>query len=228
MRVAKTSAVVTEPGLTQEQVETLRGQLADGRSPRVRLISARDDGGTGVVSRIGDPEVDGSEFITVRTKVGGLSDELPFAPAELAVGRKPPPPPPPPAKARTRRTPSTPIAPVVVEAPKTTAAVPPPVSPSTPVKAVSRRRRADAPPPVTISVRSAGASWSLSATRGVKSIAKSVPVAPGVITAITRLLAHDELGTAVAAINDKARAEAEERAVVLRAELAEVEALLRS
>ena len=75
-------------GLTEEDVARLRSQLADGRRPRVALSGPQfEAGASGSVVRIGDPATDGADFLTVRVKVNGVTDELAFAPAELSTGR---------------------------------------------------------------------------------------------------------------------------------------------
>lgn len=47
------------------------------------------DDTSGIVTRIGNQDVDGADFVTVRVKVNGVTDELAFAPAELSLGRGP-------------------------------------------------------------------------------------------------------------------------------------------
>src|SRR6185437_12640132 len=77
-------------GLTDQDVQRLRDQLADGRRPRVQLSGSQfADAPSATVVRIGDPAVDGSDYLTVRVKVNGVLDELAFAPAELQLGRRP-------------------------------------------------------------------------------------------------------------------------------------------
>lgn len=90
----------------------------------------------------------------------------------------------------------------------------------------SRRRKAPAAPTVNLAISSAGASWSVSASRGARTIIKNVPVAPGVVTAIAELLAQTGLSEAVAEINETARQQAQQRAEELRAELSDLEAVL--
>jgi hypothetical protein len=79
---------------------------------------------------------------------------------------------------------------------------------------------------VSVTISSTGASWSVSASRGARSIAKGVPVAPGVVTAVAELLDQPALSEAVAEINETARRQAEQRAEQLRAELSDLEAML--
>lgn len=73
-------------GLADEQVVQLRGSVAAGGRPRVRVSGAQFPvGTTGMVIRVGEPAADGADFVTVRVKVSGVVDELPFAPAELSM-----------------------------------------------------------------------------------------------------------------------------------------------
>jgi glyoxylase-like metal-dependent hydrolase (beta-lactamase superfamily II) len=59
-------------------------------------------------------------------------------------------------------------------------------------------------------------------------VAKKAPVSPGVVAAVAALLNQPGVEDAVAVVNDTARGEAEARAEKLRAELADVEAVLIS
>jgi len=59
-------------------------------------------------------------------------------------------------------------------------------------------------------------------------VVKKTPVSPGVVAAVAALLNQTGVEDAVAVVNDTARGEAEARAEKLRAELAEVEAVLTS
>ncbi len=201
-----------------------------GRRPRVGVPAGQFPAGTsGTVVRVGDPDTDGPDYITVRVKVGRVVDELGFSPKELSKGGRraaaPPPAPPvaPAAPARTRRsTGSTRSQPNANREPAA-------------AKAPNRRgpsarpaRRGGPAPAVTVTIASSGASWSVSAQRGNRAVLKKAPVAPGVVAAIASLLAQPAVDEAVAAVNDGGRLAAEERAAKLRAELAEVEAVLSS
>ena len=206
-------------GLDAGQIDALRVQLAEGRRPRLKLSATQFPTGTsGTVTRIGSPDIDGPDFITVKVKVNGTMDELAFSPAELsssvraaalpepgepAVDR----PKPRPRKAATR----------AATGAGTRVGRPPAGSPG---------RKSGPPPKVSISIASAGATWSASGARGARSIAKNVPIAPGVVTAIAKLLDHSGITDAVAEINETARAEAQLRAELLRAQLTELEAVL--
>jgi hypothetical protein len=59
-------------------------------------------------------------------------------------------------------------------------------------------------------------------------VAKKAPLTPGVVTAVAELLQLPEIEEAVTAVNGAALDEAEARAAQLRAELAEIEAVLSS
>lgn len=225
------------PGLTDEQIAQLRNEVGAGKSPRVRISGSQFDSGT--VRSVGDPAADGDDFVTVRVKVDGVTDDLRFAPRELSRGKEAPAKRPatksaPPTRARAttarprKATPATRITPEpAVEAPparpgrKTAASKPEPT-------AKRGGRRATPGAAVTITLKSAGTAWSVSVQRGAKSVAKNVDVNPGVVSAVAGLLAVPSLDEAVAAVNDAARVEAEVRAEELRAELARIEAVLDS
>jgi hypothetical protein len=242
-------------GLDDAQVARLRQQIIEGARPRVRVTGSQFPVSTiGTVVRVGDPDRDGGDFVAVRIKVGGVSDELRFSPNELSLARRgragaPP------ADAGVRASPqkdsesgvrASPRAgrPSVVQTAASskgrsrkgaasgsaTPTTPISVSPAEPArtKTASTARRAAAVPTVTITLASAGSSWSVSASRGARVTAKKVSVAPGVVTAIAALLNNHDVEEAVAAVNGAALGEAEARADKLRAELAEVEAILVS
>jgi hypothetical protein len=245
-----------KPGLDAETIAGLQTRLAEGKRPRVTLIDPSFPAGTtGSVVRVGDPTTDGADYITVRVAVNGATDELPFSPGELELpGRKASPAkatrsrlaptkaaaaraaatsPPPMTPSTT--TPSTTVQSASAPTPPPAPSLPPtstaPAAPSTgPTPAKSgparARKKQPAPPKVAISLVSTGASWTISATRGAKSIAKATAVPPGVITAVAALLDQPAVTEAVAEVNETALAEAQQRAAVLRAELAELDAVL--
>ncbi|GAB2473999.1 hypothetical protein [Jatrophihabitans fulvus] len=244
------------PGLTDEQIAQLRDEVSAGKSPRVRIAGPQFD--TGAVRSVGDPAVDGNDYVTVRVKVDGVTDDLRFAPRELSRGKDAP------AKRASKKTPAragaTPArrretAPVTRATPEPAAAARParprrkaaaapaaPAAPAPAAPAASAARRPTASETtakrggrktapgasVTITLKSAGTSWTVSAQRGAKSVAKNVDVNPGVVSAVAGLLQVPSLDEAVAAVNDAARVEAEARAEQLRAELARIESVLDS
>jgi hypothetical protein len=230
----------TGGGLTDEQLAKLRDDVADGRYPRVQITGAQlGSAAAGTVRRVGDPAVDGEDFVTVRVRINGVTDDLPFAPRELSRGKH--------APAKT-----------VAKAPARAAARDAGSDPSprrrparrtigraaeaTPTAAAPRARTGDAPAkrprkaprrtapsaPVRIVLSSVDASWTVSAQRGARSVLKNAAVNPGVVSAIAALLDQPALEDAVAGVNDSARAEAETRAEQLRVELAEIQAVLDS
>ena len=217
-------------GLTDDEVGALQTQLAGGGRPRVQLSGPQFPAGSaGTVVRIGDPAVDGADYVRVRVKVNGMADELSFAPAELSLRRAGKPVV---APERPRRAPRK-TAPRVENTPAPAAQTPTPATPAdVPVPAArvatpaSRRRKPSVLPKVSFSVTSSGAAWSVSAVRGAKGIAKNVAVSPGTVTALAELLAQPALVEAVAEINETALAEAQVRADQLRAELQQLEAVL--
>lgn len=215
-----------EAGLDQEQLAELRGGVDAGRRPRVRVSGSQFPAGTiGTVMRVGDPATDGNDFITVRVKIGRVTDELRFSPKELSTA----------TKGRTATSVSAPAAapspapraprPVRRRGPETTAQ---PEPPRVQAKPAASPRRAAPVPAVTVTIASAGAAWTVTAHRGARVVVKRAAVPPGVVAAVAALLDLPAVDEAVAAVNDTARGEAEARAERLRAELAEVEAVLSS
>jgi hypothetical protein len=212
-------ASTSSTGLTDEQVAKLQDELAAGRAPRVKIEGSQFAAGTaGIVKRVGDPAVDGEDFITVRVKINGVTDELLFGPKELSRGKRKQAPPP-----ATRRTATR----------KPSVATPPPATPAkkkpaskTPAKTTSRRAASSAP--VVITISSVDTSWTVNAQRGSRSVLKNASVNPGAVAAIAALLDQPALDEAVAAVNDTGRLEAESRAEHLRAELAQIQAVLDS
>lgn len=245
-------------GLDDAQVAHLRQAIADGRRPRVGVTGSQFPvATTGTVVRVGDPVADGADFVMVRIKVGGVSDELGFSPSELTTVRRSRASAPPAevgARTSTRKTSSPrvrtsrtskPDQAAVVEAGASSArrragkdattrpAIATTTSTHTSPTAPTRRagtagRRPASVPAVTITIASAGSSWSVSANRGARAMVKKAPAAPGVVTAIAALLNLQEVEGAVAAVNGAALGEAEARAEKLRTELAEIEAVLDS
>lgn len=115
------------PRPTPPDVDALRAALGQGKIVRVGIAPSGQfpDGLTGRVRRIGDPAIDGDEFLFVEIPVGGTKDVLPFAakdltsaPArKLATGVVAP------ARRTTPGRPSVPVAPLAA-----------PVRPPTPVR----------------------------------------------------------------------------------------------
>lgn len=68
-------------------VEDLRSRLDQGKIVRVAIAHSAQfpEGTVGRVRSLGDPAVDGDEFIHVELSVNGMKDLLPFAPADLTA-----------------------------------------------------------------------------------------------------------------------------------------------
>lgn len=68
-------------------VDDLRSRLDQGKIVRVAIAHSAQfpEGTVGRVRSLGDPAVDGDEFIHVELSVNGTKDLLPFAPADLTV-----------------------------------------------------------------------------------------------------------------------------------------------
>lgn len=227
-------------GLDDVQLSTLRTLLSTGKTPRVGVTGPQfPDGTHGTIVRIGDPAADGTDFITVRVKVDRVVDELQFAPSELTssvAGAKPAPTAP--RTGRSRRTgPSTAAAkvarPVAKASPSArtpaaaaSAAKSTPTASAKPSAATAAKRRTGQAKPVTITITSSGSDWSVAVQRGSRTVLRPQPITPGSVSAIGKLVNNAELTEAIADINDAARADAEERAARLRAELNAVEAVL--
>ncbi len=95
-------------------VEAVRRKLTEGKIVRVGISRSAQfpEGGTGRVRHVGNPEVDGEEFVQVEVSLNGTRDILPFTPADLtpATRAKPVPEPvvaPPAARVIPTRSPGT-------------------------------------------------------------------------------------------------------------------------
>ncbi|HEX2903867.1 MAG TPA: hypothetical protein VHO01_10480 [Jatrophihabitans sp.] len=243
-------------GLSEAEVDGLRGQLADGKRPRVQLSGPHFPvGATGTVVRIGQPDTDGPDFLRVRVKVDNMTDELAFGPGELTI----------PGRSRGRGKAGSPrtgaagagaARPGAAKAGPATAgaARPSPAEPraanasaakpraakagaakpsaagagaATVAAAATSRRRKTAPAqPVSFTVTSAGSAWSLTASKGSRQLVKNAELPPGVVGALADLLGQPALSEAIEQINAVTLADAQARAERLRAELSELEAVL--
>ncbi len=66
-------------------VDSARAALAADKLVRVGIVPTGyfPDGGSGRLRSVGDPAVDGEEFIQVEVNIGGSKDVIPFAPSDL-------------------------------------------------------------------------------------------------------------------------------------------------
>ncbi len=222
---------VTERGLSGEELQAIRDGLAAGRKPRVQFTDAAGQiaGQVGQVVALTDP-AESDEWVVVRFG----RDELPFSPGDLqiaprgAAARKTVPAPPVPQ-------PAAPPAPEFVidkpvpPRPAPPAAAPPaapaPVAPA-PRKA-SRPAKAKAPAGLTVTLAYGDGEWTVAAAQGSKVLAKPYVVKPAEAMRMVSLVDVPGVQEAVEQIVAAERAEAEQQAERLRAELAEIEARLQ-
>lgn len=240
--------------LSDDDVAALRAAVADGKKPRVTLHGNQfGDGVRGQVLAVGDPATDGPEFITVRAKLAGTMETLQFGPDELHTGSAPTRGSSRPGSGTQRSTGrargARPVAGGDPAPPGQPAARPAPAAGGNNSDAAeaeragagTQSRRALRPrpqpttrttrrkqPAVTITITSSGEQWTLSATRGGRSLQKPTPVSPGSVLGAARLFDAPALQQAVGEVVAAAKAEATERAGRLRQELAEVQSLLDS
>ncbi|MEH0939023.1 hypothetical protein [Micromonospora psammae] len=216
-------------GLSDDEVAGIREALAAGRKPKVVFTASAGQvaGQVGQVVELTDPAVS-DEFVVVRFG----RDELPFSPADVAVaprgvGRKVVEAKPEPAEE--------PVAPVEPEFVLDTPRVPAPrredpkveqqveAKPARrPVKAVKPK----GPAGLTVTLAYADGEWTVAAQQGSKALAKPYVVKPAEALKMVALVDVPGVQEAVEQILGAERAEAEQQAEKLRAELAEIEARL--
>ncbi|MET7867130.1 hypothetical protein ACWEOS_15550 [Micromonospora taraxaci] len=216
-------------GLSTDEVQSIREALAAGRKPRVVFTASAGQiaGQVGQVIELTDPEVS-DEFVVVRFG----RDELPFSPADLAVapkgaGRrvvpepKPEPEPEPAPVAAPEFVLDTPRVPAQrQEEPKVEQTEKPPARRA--VKAVKPK----GPAGLTVTLAYADGEWTVAAQQGSKALAKPYVVKPAEALRMVALVDVPGVQEAVEQILGSERAEAEQQAEKLRAELAEIEARL--
>ncbi|MBQ1011437.1 hypothetical protein KBX53_10845 [Micromonospora sp. M51] len=216
-------------GLSTSEVQSIREALAAGRKPRVVFTAAAGQiaGQVGQVIELTDPEVS-DEFVVVRFG----RDELPFSPADLAVAPKgagrrvvepkpEPEPETPPAVAAPEFVLDTPRVPAQrQEEPKVEQTEKPPARRA--VKAVKPK----GPAGLTVTLAYADGEWTVAAQQGSKALAKPYVVKPAEALKMVALVDVPGVQEAVEQILGTERAEAEQQAEKLRAELAEIEARL--
>ncbi|MDG4758015.1 hypothetical protein [Micromonospora sp. WMMD710] len=214
-------------GLSTDEVQSIREALAAGRKPRVVFTASAGQiaGQVGQVVELTDPEVS-DEFVVVRFG----RDELPFSAADLAVapkgaGRRVVEPEPEPSVS-----PSVPAPEFVLDTPR----VPAPRQEEPKVeqteKAPARRAvkavKPKSPTGLTVTLAYADGEWTIAAQQGSKALAKPYVVKPAEALKMVALVDVPGVQEAVEQILGAERAEAEQQAEKLRAELAEIEARL--
>lgn len=224
-------------GLGEADVQAIREGLAAGRRPKVMFTESAGQiaGQLGQVVQLGDPG-ESDEWVVVRFG----RDELPFSPGDLevaprgAVARKkaaPPPPAepgPPPGAPLMPEVPPARRAPVVAPAGQavgvTDAAVPAPAPPA-PRKA-ARAAKPKPPPGLTVTLAYTDGEWTVAAAQGSKTLAKPYVIKPAEAMRMVSLVDVPGVQEAVEQILSVERAEAEQEAERLRAQLAEIESRL--
>jgi hypothetical protein len=220
-------------GLSTDELQVIRDGVTAGRKPRVQFTDAAGQiaGQVGQVVGLTDPAAS-DEWLVVRFG----KDELPFSPADLqvaprgAVTRKVP------AQATAlEEPPARPEPEFVIDKPVPPPPVsPPPVSPApaspqhapAPRKAAARPPRAKPAAALTVTLAYGDGEWTVAATQGAKALAKPYVIRPAEALRMVSLVDVPGVQEAVEQIVSAERADAEQQAQRLRAELAEIEARL--
>lgn len=217
-------------GLSTDEVQGVREALAAGRKPKVVFTAAAGQmaGQLGQVVELTDP-AESDDFVVVRFG----RDELPFSPADVAIaprgaGRKAPEPKPEPVVEE----PTAPAEPeFVLDTPRVPAPRREEPKVEQQVEAKPARRPVKATKPkgpagLTVTLAYAEGEWTVAAQQGAKALAKPYVVKPAEALRMVALVDVPGVQEAVEQILAAERAEAEQQAEKLRAELAEIEARL--
>ncbi|MFC0097220.1 hypothetical protein ACFFKH_06725 [Micromonospora marina] len=217
-------------GLSTDEVQGIREALAAGRKPRVVFTEAAGQmaGQLGQVVELTDPAAS-EEFVVVRFG----RDELPFSPADVAIaprgaGRRPAAE----AKPEPEQPPAAPEPAFVLDTPRVPAprreeprAEQPAAEPK-PAKRAVKAAKPKTPPGLTVTLAYAEGEWTVAAQQGTKALARPYVVKPAEALRMVALVDVPGVQEAVEQILAAERAEAEQQAEKLRAELAEIEARL--
>ncbi len=246
------------PRPTPPDVDVLQTALRQGKIVRVGIAPSDQfpDGVTGRVRRIGDPAIDGDEFLFVEVPVGGAKDVLPFAVKDLTsaparklvsavaapVGSADRPPRSSPGTAVPARlavavspSPSIPSISPVLPATSSEHGTSTPASPAQPAGAGAPRsagtggrgKRA----PVTITISTAGdesAAWRIEARIGVRAAVRPTVIPPSRVWEIVQSLGEPKLTEVVQTLLEDHRRSTQARADALAAELSSLQAELNS
>jgi hypothetical protein len=234
-------------GLSTDELQAIRDALAGGRKPKVVFTDAAGQvaGQTGQVVGLTDP-AQSDEWVVVRFG----RDELPFSPADLRMAPRGPA-----RRAETKPEPAPePVAPPAppfvldkvptprVEAPVRSPAAAP-VAPAEPVAAKqpavaaeqpaakparksARPARPKGPASLTVTLAYADGEWTVAANQGSRALAKPYLIKPAEALKMVALVDVPGVREAVEQIMAVERADAEQQAERLRAELAEIETRL--
>lgn len=226
-------ATTTTGGLSAQDLESIREGLAAGRRPKVMFTQSAGQiaGQFGQVVELTDPTVS-EEWVVVRFG----RDELPFSPADLAIPprRRPGRPPAATAAAAEKVEAAEAVAspPIAQEGPMSTPTEPAAATPEgggqrpAKPKAAKRAAKPKPQPGLTVTLAYAEGEWTVAAQQGSRALAKPYLIKPAEALKMVALLDVPGVQEAVEQIVAAERAEAEQQAQRLRAELAEVEARL--
>ncbi len=216
-------AKAKQSSLSEADLDHLRAELAEGRSPAVWFTSAAvgvEAGRSAKVLAFTDPPE--GDFIQVRPT--GAKDELSFSPGELTL-EKPAPrkrtPPPAPEPEPVAAPAPAPIEHIYTPEPKPVPAKPKPKpapAPTVPAPRPSGRKPAK-PAEVTVTLTStAEGEWTVDVQTGTKRVLKGAPIAASAVSQAAKLLLP-EVDEAVETILSAARERHLARVEQLRAEL---------
>lgn len=216
-------------GLSEDEVRGIREALAAGRKPKVVFTASAGQiaGQVGQVVELTDPEVS-DEFVVVRFG----RDELPFSPADVAVaprgtGRKVAEPKPEPQVEQAPAVPATPEFVLDrVPAPRREESKVEQQVEAKPARRAVKAAKPKGPAGLTVTLAYADGEWTVAAQQGAKALAKPYVVKPAEALKMVALVDVPGVQEAVEQILASERAEAEQQAEKLRAELAEIEARL--
>ncbi|MGK5740592.1 hypothetical protein [Micromonospora sp. URMC 103] len=217
-------------GLSTDEVQGIREALAAGRKPKVVFTAAAGQiaGQVGQVVELTDP-AGSDEFVVVRFG----RDELPFSPADVAIAPRG-------AGRRAAEPPAQPEAepePAPAEPEFVLDRVPAPrpareeskvetVEAAKPARRAAKAAKPKGPAGLTVTLAYAEGEWTVAAQQGSKALAKPYVVKPAEALRMVALVDVPGVHEAVEQILAAERAEAEQQAERLRAELAEIEARL--
>lgn len=226
-----TTSSPAEAGLSTQDLERIRDTLAAGRKPKVMFTASAGQiaGQVGQIVHLADP-ADSDDWLIVRFG----HDELPFSPHDLTVpprGRQakqstPPKPrqettmPETASAAASTNAKPTNAKPTETNAPEVT-----PASNGKPAK-TTRTTKPKPPPSLTVTLAYQDGEWTVAAHQGTKTLAKPYLVKPAEALQLVGMVDVPGVQEAVEKLVAAERAEAQQRAESLRAELAELEARL--
>ncbi|WP_328474051.1 hypothetical protein OHA21_14130 [Actinoplanes sp. NBC_00393] len=242
-----TAAGVDARGLSAQELEQIRDQVAAGRKPRVQFTEAAGQiaGQIGQVVQLTDP-AESDEWVVV--KFG--RDELPFSPTDLRIAPKG-------AAARKAVPPAAPAPEPVLSGPEFLIDKPLPARPAaapaqragedggakpaaaakpavavkegndvTAARKAARPAKSKPGPTLTVTLAYGEGEWTVAAQQGAKALARPYVIRPAEALRMVQLVDVPGVQEAVEQILAAERAEAQQQAQRLRAELAEIEARL--